>query len=163
MNLKRKLLFERILHGKANLEPVQSDLRVVYERPDGSGISVLIPDPNWMAMAQAGGYLPPVDVYLNLQCEWTNAEGETCITDSITHPGPGWTGGKVLNGHMLHLVHPIDPLTEEQAIEYLIQKDIPRTVWQDTRANRPKFIIVHVSQLPATRAFRNAWTISEAA
>ena len=56
---------------------------------------------------------------------------------------------------------PIDAMTEEQAIEYLIQKDIPMRVWQNyDKANRPRMVICTKSQLPSTRLWRNSWKIN---
>jgi hypothetical protein len=57
---------------------------------------------------------------------------------------------------------PIDAMTEEQAIEYLIQKDIPMHVWQDSdKSNKPRMVICKKSQLPSTRSWRNSWKIKE--
>ena len=53
-------------------------------------------------------------------------------------------------------------MTEEQAIEYLIMKDVPQSVWLDYNSgNKPKMVICRKEQLPATREWRNAWKISE--
>ena len=53
-------------------------------------------------------------------------------------------------------------MTQEQAIEYLIQKDVPQSVWREWDAgNKPKMVICRKEQLPATREWRNAWKISE--
>jgi hypothetical protein len=53
-------------------------------------------------------------------------------------------------------------MTEEQAIEYLIMKDIPQRVWRDyDKANRQRLVICKKDQLPSTREWRNAWKIDE--
>jgi hypothetical protein len=53
-------------------------------------------------------------------------------------------------------------MTEEEAIEYLIQKDIPETVWRDyEQANRKRLLIVKKEQLPSHRTWRNAWKIDQ--
>ena len=51
------------------------------------------------------------------------------------------------------------PLTEKEAIEYLIMKDIPRNVWGQDH-NRPMFKIVTKDQVPSDRSFRNAWRLA---
>ena len=57
---------------------------------------------------------------------------------------------------------PVEAMTEEQAIEYLIMKDCPQHVWRDwDSGNKPKLVICRKEQLPATREWRNAWKISE--
>jgi hypothetical protein len=53
-------------------------------------------------------------------------------------------------------------MTEEEAIEYLIMKDVPQHVWQEwNTGNKPKMVICRKEQLPSTREWRNAWKITE--
>jgi len=138
-------LFERLGWAKENLEPVQSDYRVVFEKDIDAPASILVADPNWMAAAKQGGILPPVWVY------WLLAADEA-------HPD----FKKHTRGYLLHETKPIGPLTEEQAIEYLILKDVPREVWENYDVgNKPKLVICNKSQLPKTREWRNAWNISD--
>ena len=69
---------------------------------------------------------------------------------------------KHTRGYLLHDTPPVDAMTEEQAIEYLIMKDVPQSVWQTwDEGNRPKMVICKKEQLPATREWRNAWRISD--
>ena len=69
---------------------------------------------------------------------------------------------KPTRGYLLHNTKPIDAMTEEQAIEYAIMKDIPRHVWQNwDKANKPRLVICTRLQLPSTRTWRNSWQISE--
>jgi hypothetical protein len=98
-----------------------------------------------MACALQGGILPPVWVY------WELAKDEA-QPDFKKHT----------RGYLLHKTEPMGPMTEEEAIEYLIQKDVPQSVWQSwDEGNRPKMVICRKEQLPATREWRNAWKISE--
>jgi hypothetical protein len=98
-----------------------------------------------MACAMQGGILPPVEAYWELK------------KDENT---PGFT--KHTRGYLLHNSKPIDAMTEERAIEYLIMKDLPGHVWQNwDKANKPRLVICKKSQLPSTRVWRNAWKISE--
>ena len=128
-------------------EPAEPVLPVVPEDPDvpEECAKVTVPDPNWMACALQGGILPPVEVY------WALAEDEA-KPDFKKHT----------RGYLLHNTKPIEPMTEEQAIEYLIMKDIPQRVWRDyEKANRPRLVICKKDQLPSTRVWRNAWKIDE--
>ena len=69
---------------------------------------------------------------------------------------------KHTRGFLLHNTKPIEAMTEEQAIEYLIMKDCPQSVWRNyDSGNKPKMVICRKEQLPATREWRNAWKISE--
>ena len=44
---------------------------------------------------------------------------------------------------------PIDAMTEKQAIEYLIMKDIPQHIWRDyEKSNKPRLVICTRSQIP---------------
>jgi len=138
-------LWDRLCWAKENLEPHQSDYRVVYEDSIDECAKILVPDPNWMACALQGGILPPVWAY------WILAADEA-------HPD----FKKHTRGYVLHQTAPIGPLTEEQAIEYLIYKDVPRSVWENwDKGNKPKMVICRKDQLPQTREWRNAWKISE--
>ena len=68
----------------------------------------------------------------------------------------------VYEDSVLHDTEPMPAMTEEQAIEYLIMKDCPQSVWQTwDEGNKPKLVICRKDQLPATREWRNAWKISE--
>ncbi len=138
-------LFDRLCWAKENLESVQSDYRVVYEDSVDECAKILVPDPNWMACALQGGILPPVWVY------WELANDEAQL-DFKRHT----------RGYLLHNTEPVEAMTQEQALEYLIQKDIPQHVWRKwNEGNKPKIVICNKEQLPATREWRGAWKISD--
>ena len=138
-------LFDRLCWAKEHLEPVQSDYRVVYEDSVDECAKILIADPNWMACALQGGVLPPVWVYHELAKDEAQ-EGFT----------------KHTRGYLLHDTPPIGPLTEEQAIEYLILKDCPADVVANfDKGNRKTLVICRKEQLPTNRVWRNAWRINQ--
>jgi len=118
---------------------VQSKYRVLFEDPTqpDAPAAVLVPDPNWMAAALAGGVLPPIDTYLRDQN----------VPDGQPKEHP--------------YAEPIPAMTEEEAIEYLIMKDIPPQVWRDYQGNRAVMKIVPVELIPSDRSFRNAWKINQ--
>ena len=132
-------LWERLAEAKSRLAPVQSKYRVLFENPadPDASASVLVPDPNWMAAALAGGVLPPIDTYLRDQN----------VPDGQPKEHP--------------YAEPIGAMTEEEAIEYLIQKDIPPQVWREYNGNRIIMKIVPVELIPSDRSFRNAWKINQ--
>ena len=138
-------LWDRLCWAKENLEPHQSDYRVVYEDSLDECAKILVPDPNWMACALAGGILPEVWVYHELAKDEAQPDFK-----------------KHTRGYLLHDTKPVGPMTEEQAIEYLIMKDCPQSVWQNwDTGNKPKMVICRKEQLPSTREWRNAWKITE--
>ncbi len=134
-------LWDRLAEAKSRLDPVQSKYRVVFEDPatPDEPAKVLVPDPNWLACALEGNILPPIDTY---QRDRDVADGEP-----KEHP----------------YAEPIGPMTEEEAIEYLIMKDIDPAVWQEYRGNRTIMKIVPVELVPSDRSFRNAWKINQEA
>ena len=132
-------LWPRLLDAKARLKPVQSKYRVVFEDPSNpdAPAAVLVPDPNWMAAALAGGVLPPIETYLR--------DRDVPDGEPKEHP----------------YAEPIGPMTEEEAIEYLIQKDISPAIWRDYRGNRRILAIVPVEAIPTDRSNRNAWRVAQ--
>ena len=133
-------LWDRLAEAKSRLAPVQSKYRVLFEDPStpDAPASVLVPDPNWMAAALAGEVLPPIDTYLRDQS----------VPDGQPKEHP--------------YAEPVGAMTEEEAIEYLIKKDIQPQVWRDYQGNRTIMKIVPVELIPSDRSFRNAWKISQA-
>jgi len=132
-------LWDRLLEAKSRLEPVQSKYRVLFEDPTAPDepAKVLVPDPNWMAAALEGDILPPIDTYLR----------DRLVPDGQPKEHP--------------YAEPIGPMTEEQAIEYLIMKDIDPSIWRDYEGNRCIMKIVPVELIPSDRSFRNAWRINQ--
>ena len=132
-------LWNRLAEAKSRLAPVQSKYRVIFEHPENpdAPAAVLVPDPNWMAAALAGGILPPIDTYLRDQS----------VPDGQPKEHP--------------YAEPIGAMTEEEAIEYLIMKDIPPQVWRDYKGNRCILKIVPVELIPSDRSFRNAWKVNQ--
>lgn len=138
----RQVVSDHNLHDDMEQPP----LCIVWEDPDDLDAPVKItrPSPTWWAMALHGDILPPVEVYHALR------EDEEA---------PGFT--RHTRGHLLHETHPISAMTPEQAIEYLIQKDIPPRVWRDYRGNRTILKIVPVHLIPSDRTYRDSWRIHQ--
>ena len=134
-------LWERLLEAKSRLKPVQSKYRVLFEDPSqpDAPAAVLVPDPNWMAAALEGDILPPIDTY----------QRDRLVPDGEPKEHP--------------YAEPIGAMTEEEAIEYLIMKDIDPAVWRDYQGNRTIMKIVPVELVPSDRSFRNAWKINQEA
>ena len=132
-------LWTRLLEAKSRLKPVQSKYRVLFEDPrePDAPAKVLVPDPNWMAAALAGDILPPIETY----------QRDRLVPDGEPKEHP--------------YAEPIGPMTEEEAIEYLIMKDIDPAVWRDYQGNRTIMKIVPVEMIPSDRSHRNAWRIAQ--
>ena len=134
-------LWTRLLEAKSRLKPVQSKYRVLFEDPrePDAPAKILVPDPNWMAAALAGDILPPIDTY----------QRDRLVPDGEPKEHP--------------YAEPIGAMTEEEAIEYLVMKDIDPAVWRDYQGNRCIMKIVPVELIPSDRSFRNSWRVKQEA
>ena len=132
-------LWDRLAEAKSRLAPVQSKYRVLFEDPatPDEPAKVLVPDPNFMAAALAGNVLPPIETY----------QRDRLVPDGQPKEHP--------------YAEPIGAMSEEEAIEYLVQKDIDPAVWRDYQGNRTIMKIVPVEMIPTDRSFRNAWRIMQ--
>lgn len=147
-------LWNRLIEAKKTLKPYQSKYRVAFEDPaePEAPLKILVPDPNWMAAALAGGVLSPIEAYLEDQ-----ATIETYEKKHGSMKGFSWNDHEAKHPY----ANPIGPMIEEEAIEYLIMKDIPPRVWRDYQGNRQILKIVPVEFIPADRTYRNAWIINQ--
>lgn len=137
-------LFDRLVQARDYVTPVESQYCIVYEDNMDEPVKVVHPDARWLGCALHGGILPPVWVYLAL-------EEDASAPDFEQHT----------RGYLLHTTEPVAPMTEEQAMEYLAFKDVPRHVWENKDgSNRPKMLICRKDQLPKTKTWRNAWRLS---
>ena len=143
-DFKGTKLIDRLAWAKQNLEPVQTQYAVVYEDVDMDCVAIMHPDPNAMAALMAGGIFPPVWVYHELAKDEAQPDFK-----------------KHTRGHLLHETEPMPALSEEQSVEYLVQKDVPQSIWRNwDKSNKPKMVICKREQLPATREWRNAWRLA---
>lgn len=163
----------RLFDAKDRLKPVQSKYRVAFEDASDldAPLKVLNPDLNWMAAAMAGGIVPPVEAYWEAKFRMVleMADGEKVqvivsgfnVSDLLAELTK--RGGKMLSQVVVDYppayAEPLGPMTEQQAIEYLIKKDIPPRVWKKEH-NRTMMAIVHRDQIPTERVYRNAWDLS---
>ena len=132
-------LWDRLAEAKSRLAPVQSKYRVLFEDPTqpDAPAAVLVPDPNWMAAALEGNILPPIEAY----------QRDRLVPDGQPKEHP--------------YAEPVGAMSEEEAIEYLVMKDIDPSIWRDYQGNRCIMKIVPVELIPSDRSFRNAWKINQ--
>lgn len=132
-------LWDRLAEAKSRLAPVQSKYRVLFEDPatPDEPAKVLVPDPNFMAAALAGNVLPPIETY----------QRDRLVPDGQPKEHP--------------YAEPVGAMSEEEAVEYLVMKDIDPAVWRDYNGNRTIMKIVPVEMIPSDRSFRNAWRIAQ--
>jgi hypothetical protein len=162
-------MFTRLHWAAKNLEPYQTDYRVIFEDPaqPEAPVMELCPSPEWMACALAGGILPSVEHQHNMKLELVTREGEKIVTNYIDAQQirleKQIVGEKVLNYDEYLMPEPIGPMTEEEAIEYIIKKDIPARVWHsDYKYNRPMYKVIKRQELEGKdQTFRDCWRLSE--
>lgn len=147
VNYSEYKLWERELIFKdLNKDLPEPQYAIVWEDPrtPDDPMKVTVPSPTWLAMAMHGGILPPVEVYWELKKDEAQ---------------PGFR--RHTRGHLLHETPPVPAMTEEEAMEYLIQKDIPPHVWHGYQGNRQIIRIVRRDMIPTNREYRNAWRIKQ--
>ena len=136
-------MIDHIKEARQQLEPYQTKYAVAYEDVDMDCCAIMHPDPNAMAALMAGGVFPPVWVY------WELAKDEA-QPDFKRH-------------HRMHLLHDTPregPKTEEEALLYLIMKDVPQHIWRNYEtSNSVHLKIIRREQQP-DREFRNAWRVA---
>lgn len=142
---EREQIFKEVCKQN-NVELEQAPYSILWEDPDDldAPMKVTSPSPTWWAMALHGKILPPVSVY------WALKDDEE-KPDFKQHT----------RGYLLHNTQPLEAMTEEQAIEYLIMKDIPMRVWKDYNGNRQILKIIPRYMIPDDRSYRNAWKIKQ--
>jgi len=129
-----------------------TDYRIIYEDPNRPDLPacIITPAPEWMEKAKAGE-LPKINIWLDLMDDEQKAIDEGRLS-SFEHDFDKWerqfTGPKT------------GPLTEEEAITYLIMKDVPRSVWSKQH-NRCMLRVMKAQNIPKNRSFRNAWEIEQ--
>lgn len=139
--LDQRIALAAIKISRSN-QRIEPKYRIVFEKPGRNGaVTIKSPAPEWLTMAMMGGVLPPIEAYLADKLDEANGKTEG--------PWQHWTA------------EPIGPLTEEQAMTYLVMKDCPIDVWAK-RWNRPKFVIVPAEAVICRdRSHRNAWRMSD--
>jgi hypothetical protein len=132
--LRLPLWARELLAFASGLSPVEPSCCIVWEDPETpeEPLRITRPTPKWLAMALHGGILPPIEAYAEFQD----------------------TG----DARSLHEAPPIAAMTEQEAMEYLLRKDLPRHVWEQP-GNRPRYRIVRQRTLPTDRCYRNAWRL----
>ena len=137
-------LFSRICWAQHALRPYRSEYAIYWEDPDTPDAPLKVSSiaPEWMAMALNGYCLPPVRAYAELKygcfdgnepMPWKIYDDEY---DAKRHcEDHADNTYRIVNGHVIH-ASVIPPLTEKEAFQYIIQKDIPKRVWQRSGANR---------------------------
>ena len=134
---------DRLAKAREELQPFYSDYRVVYEDNVDEPVKIMKPDAHAMAALMAGNVFPPIWTFWELQKDASQPDFK-----------------KHTRGYLLHDTPREGPKTEEEALEFIIMKDVPQHVWRVyNEGNRPKMVICRKQQLPQTREWRNAWRL----
>ena len=140
------MLIDRLRKSRQDLPPFETDYCVVYEDIDMNCCAIMRPASHAMSALMAGGIFPPVWVY------WELAKDEA---------KPNFTRHSEGRGYLLHDTPREGPKTEEEALLYLIMKDIPEHIWRNyNKSNSVKMKICKKNQLPQSREFRNSWRVA---
>jgi hypothetical protein len=143
---------EHILHSRG-CEPVEPQYCIVWEEPSDldASVKVTTPSPQWLGGMMHGNFSPDVSAYIRdrqVEKQWINDNpGKTFSWEAVggaTHPYAETVGA----------------MTEEEAMEFLLQKDIPSHIWMDDTGNAPRYKICKLDMLPNNRTFRGAWRLA---
>ena len=135
-----------------DLKDFKAQYAVLFNDPDNleDPAKIMYPADYFIKQAMIGE-LPPVSVFLQLRLD-EEAWNEVNEGTGFEHDEEKWK--------MQFTAPNIEPLTEEEAMEYLVIKDLPTKVWSK-KHNRPMFKIIRKSEISADRTFRNAWEMTE--
>lgn len=157
-------LFDRVVWAAEHLEPVEPTYCIAWEDPaePDAPLKITTPTSEWLAMALHGGLLPPLEAYHFMPLRLSLVDGRTVETTEIEAQDYRHRREvrreDVLPHHRLHTSTPIGPMTEREAMEYLLRKAVPARVWA-VGHNRQMYRFVRRSALPTNRATRNAWRL----
>lgn len=174
--------WQRIAKSRTHVKPANVEHCVVFNDPYDldAPVRVLHPDRRSVAELMAGGIHPPIEAIHAQRLRLVGSDGEVAECSRLEAPAVRWrmnnkvtilqdeeTGAvtkhttvseTVIDNSAAHLTVAM-PMTYEQAIEWIIQKDIPFDVW-GRQHNRPQFAIINKAALPKTREHRNSWRLS---
>lgn len=172
IDLSKMNLEERLYWGYKNLIPVKPKYCIIYEDPaypDNTAV-ILVPAPEWLASALYGGIVPEINRHLKLKTELTTDKNETIICD-LDEVDDIFLKHKIVdnkiinyNSYMYDTSMPSMPaMTEEEAMEYLLMKDIPKRVWHpDYKHNRKMFkICKYENRHLGNTAYRDSWKMDD--
>lgn len=161
-------VFTRYDWAFRNLKRYETDYVIVYEDPlyPEASAFLLSPAPEWMACALAGGIHPSIEHVHNTNFLVKTKEGKTIYCDYLEiqniRDQENVIDERILNYEKYIKPDPIGPMTEQEAMEYLLKKDVPPRVWHPSyRHNRILYKIVKRSEIPDEEYYRDCWKLSD--
>lgn len=148
-----------------HLPPAKVEHCIAWEDPYeiDAPMKVTHPNPRCVAELMAGGIHPPVDAHWMAQVRIVSADGRSQVVAAINAPEVRRDLAPVVYEEIVDYSRchneTIGPLSYDEAIEYILQKDVPKHVWGMTY-NRTMFAIVRRDQIPSDRTFRNQWRLA---
>ena len=127
-------LLSRLLWAHENIISKPCPFAIVWDDPErpDTPARVTIPTDSYWAFLLHGGIVPPVSVWRD--------------KDHIR----------------VHYAGPIGQLTREQAMRYVLEKDVPRHVWSDSKRNARAYQILPRDHVPKDRSKRDHWILDPA-
>ena len=143
---------EDVLRGRG-CPKVPPQYVIVWTDPEDEGnkVTVISPSPRWLGYVMHGYYTCSIEDQLTdirIKTKWAN-----------NHPEVGFAWDKSKHKALHPYAPTIGPITEEEAMEYLVKITLPERIWSDTTSNSPRFVICSPSQIPI-KTYRNAWRMA---
>ena len=119
---------------------------------------VLHPSPRCVSELMAGGIHPPIEAIHNqrlvLTCE-NCGEIECRVVEAPAIRAKHKIKNEIVIDNSAAHLTVAPPMSYEEAIEWIIKKDIPFDVWGKPH-NQPQFVILERTAMPS-REYRNTW------
>jgi hypothetical protein len=143
----------------------QPSLCIVWEDPADldAPAKITTPSPQWLKMATLGHVLPYVQSYHAVVLELETLNGRTMRVPYLdaqeVRREYGVRSERVVH-YPVHEAAVLPPMSEEEAIEYILRKDTPGRVWGQSH-NRSYHVITQRRLIPQNRLVRNAWCLGD--
>lgn len=126
-------------------------------------VRVCHPSPMCVHELMVGGIHPPVEAHLETKLLLINEDGSGDVVakhEALAYRQKHSVKSEIVVDYRRCHDETMGPLTYQQAIEWILQKDVPVEVWARDH-NRPQFAIVPRSAIPKDRTNRNAWKLAD--
>ena len=147
-------LYEReITLKRRGCKPVTPKYVIVFEDPDDldAPCKIQVPTPEWIAYCLHGNFICSAEHFIRdkrFYAEWTK-----------NNPNQQFNW-KDHGGNSASYAETLPAMTQEEAMELLLQKDVPERVWNNTTSNATRYKICRKEMIPSNRQYRNAWRLA---
>lgn len=158
--------WQRIAASRHFVEPVDVPYVGAWHDPFEAAAPMKVTTPSGRCISELmkGGIHPPLEAHLGAKILLVAKSGKYDVVDQIDAPEWRQRHGEIVNEWIVDYrrchAETAPPMGLEDAIEYVLMKDVPHYVW-GTKRNRRMFAVMDRSRIPKDRRLRNAWKLEE--